>query len=331
MPCIGSTTTPSTRRSCPHTVSTRAASWMPSTQIRLARAVRAVRFATFDRARGRDHRPLARGGGTTSVAGRPVDQERGGRSGKTRWRPCRSSRVTSRTSTRTTAPQNRWRVLDDDARARRGPRDLPLADDPRPSAPNGRGSRASWPRGARRRDRVSAGASRGCTATDRAGAAHDTPSARPRRPFHRTSVTVRGRVSPHGRRAARRALVSLTLVPCASATFTVWSSAWLAGAAAPDDVLDALGPVGAGPRRRRGGRRHRAHPLLSAPGTRPAPVTFLLAALRRAAPRGPGRVVLPAPGDPRGLPGPGPFSRAAMGAGEGCAVRRRGRRDRARP
>ena len=40
----------------------------------------------------------------------------------------------------------------------------------------------------------------------------------------------------------RGALVSLTLVPCASATFTVWSSAWLAGAAAPDDVLDALGP-----------------------------------------------------------------------------------------
>jgi hypothetical protein len=106
-------------------------------------------------------------------------------------------------------------------------------------------------------------------------------------------------------------------VPCASATFTVWSSAWLAGAAAPDDVLDALGPWG------------RAHDVvaaeagtalahsLAAPGTAPGSVTFLLAALRRAAPRGPGRLVLPAPGDPRGLPGPGPFSRAAMAAGEG--------------
>ncbi|MGZ8749516.1 MAG: hypothetical protein ACXWYP_01415 [Pseudonocardia sp.] len=106
-------------------------------------------------------------------------------------------------------------------------------------------------------------------------------------------------------------------MPCASATFTVWSSAWLAGAAAPDDVLDALGPWA---------QAHdvvavdadtaRTHSL-SAPGTPAGSVTFLLAALRRAAPRGPGRVVLPAPGDPRGLPGPGPFSRAAMGAGEG--------------
>jgi len=112
-------------------------------------------------------------------------------------------------------------------------------------------------------------------------------------------------------------MVSLTPVPCASATFTVWSSAWLAGAAAPDDVLDALGPWA------------QAHDVvaadtgtalahsLSAPGTPAGSVTFLLAALRRAAPRGPGRVVLPAPGDPRGLPGPGPFSRAAMAAGEG--------------
>jgi hypothetical protein len=106
-------------------------------------------------------------------------------------------------------------------------------------------------------------------------------------------------------------------VPCASATFTVWSSAWLAGAAAPDDVLDALGPwaqthdvVAADT------ETAHAHSL-SAPGTPPGSVTFLLAALRRAAPRGPGRVVLPAPGDPRGLPGPGPFSRAAMAAGEG--------------
>ena len=106
MPCIGSTTTPSTRRSCPHTVSTRAASWMPSTQIRLARAVRAVRFATFTDPDADTTGPFATGGGTTSVAGRPSTRNAAGRSGKTRWRPCRSSRVTSRTSTRTTAPQN---------------------------------------------------------------------------------------------------------------------------------------------------------------------------------------------------------------------------------
>jgi hypothetical protein len=46
-------------------------------------------------------------------------------------------------------------------------------------------------------------------------------------------------------------------------------------------------------------------------------VTFLLAALRRAAPRSPARLVLPAPGDVRGLPGPGLFSREATAAGEG--------------
>ena len=106
-------------------------------------------------------------------------------------------------------------------------------------------------------------------------------------------------------------------MPCASATFTVWSSAWLAGVAAPDDVLDALAPWA---------QHHdvvaadadtaHAH-ALAAPGAPAGSVTFLLAALRRAAPRGPGRLVLPTPGDPRGLPGPGPFSRAAMGAGEG--------------
>ena len=115
-----------------------------------------------------------------------------------------------------------------------------------------------------------------------------------------------------------RALASLTPVPCASATFTVWSSAWLAGAAAPDDVLDALGPWG------------QAHDVvaadagtalahsLSAPGA-PGGIGDVPARRARAAPHrgGPGRLVLPAPGDPRGLPGPGPFSRASMGAGEG--------------
>jgi hypothetical protein len=37
-------------------------------------------------------------------------------------------------------------------------------------------------------------------------------------------------------------VVSLAFVPRSSATFAVWSSAWLAGSAAPDDVLDALTP-----------------------------------------------------------------------------------------
>jgi hypothetical protein len=106
-------------------------------------------------------------------------------------------------------------------------------------------------------------------------------------------------------------------VPRPSATFTVWCSAWLAGAAAPDDVLDALAPWAD------------AHEVLAADpataGTTALPragapassLTFLLAALRRSAPRSPARLVLPVPGDIRGLPGPGVFSRESTSAGEG--------------
>jgi hypothetical protein len=101
---------------------------------------------------------------------------------------------------------------------------------------------------------------------------------------------------------------------------TVWVSAWLVGGAAPDDVLDALEPWG------------EAHDALAAdaatgrgiglpgPTDRPTSVTFLLAALRKArgaATHGPARLVLAAPGDLRGLPGPGPFSHAVVYAGEG--------------
>nr|WP_222131959.1 hypothetical protein [Pseudonocardia sp. C8] len=97
----------------------------------------------------------------------------------------------------------------------------------------------------------------------------------------------------------------------------VWASAWLAGVAAPDDVLDALAPWS------------EAHDVLAAddetatltalpgPGTAPTSTTMLLAAVRRATPRGQARLVLPAPGDVRGLPGPGRFSREATTAGEG--------------
>lgn len=112
-------------------------------------------------------------------------------------------------------------------------------------------------------------------------------------------------------------MVSLALVPRASATLAVWASAWLAGAAAPDDVLDSLAPWSD------------AHDVLAAddetadatgipgPGSPPTSITMLLAALRRITPRGQARLVLPAPGDVRGLPGPGWFSREATTAGEG--------------
>jgi hypothetical protein len=58
---------------------------------------------------------------------------------------------------------------------------------------------------------------------------------------------------------------------------------------------------------------------LPGPAEPPTSVAFLLAALRRAGsdPRSPARLVLPAAGDVRGVPGPGPFSQAAIEAGEG--------------
>ncbi|MFP5021308.1 hypothetical protein [Pseudonocardia phyllosphaerae] len=104
---------------------------------------------------------------------------------------------------------------------------------------------------------------------------------------------------------------------CASATLAVWASAWLAGAAAPDDVLDALAPWSD------------AHDVvaadddaaeltaLPAAGTPPTSTAMLLITIRKLAPRGQARLVLPAPGDVRGLPGPGRFSREATATGEG--------------
>ncbi|OLT21354.1 hypothetical protein BJF78_34235 [Pseudonocardia sp. CNS-139] len=110
-------------------------------------------------------------------------------------------------------------------------------------------------------------------------------------------------------------------MPCPSATFTVWTSAWLVGAAAPDDVLDALSPWADAHDVQAADTDTARQTGLPAPGTPVTSLTFLLAALRRTAGAGrepsPARLVLPAPGDVRGLPGPGPFSRAALTAGEG--------------
>jgi hypothetical protein len=106
-------------------------------------------------------------------------------------------------------------------------------------------------------------------------------------------------------------------VPRPSATFTVWCSAWLAGAAAPDDVLDALAPWAEAHDVLAADEDTAAATSLPAPGSPVSSLTFLLAALRREAPRSPARLVLPAPGDVRGLPGPGVFSRESTATGEG--------------
>ena len=111
-------------------------------------------------------------------------------------------------------------------------------------------------------------------------------------------------------------------MPNASASLAVWSAAWVAGSVGADDVLDALAPWS------------EAHDVVAADAAVAVTVDLptpdhagvgLVAALgvvrRRVGTGRPldARVVLPAPGDVRGLPGPAGLREAAMAAGE-CAV-----------
>jgi hypothetical protein len=112
---------------------------------------------------------------------------------------------------------------------------------------------------------------------------------------------------------------------CPSATLSVWANAWLAGKAAPDDVLDALScwapiqsvtaydAVAAG------------HTGLPWPDIHDAGVVSLLQTLRKAGGRSSTgmpsiTVVLPIPGDVRGLPPGTQFGRDAIAAGEAVIV-----------
>jgi hypothetical protein len=112
---------------------------------------------------------------------------------------------------------------------------------------------------------------------------------------------------------------------CPSATLSIWANAWLAGQAAPDDVLDALScwaptqsvtaydAVAAG------------HTGLPWPDIHDAGVVSLLQTLRMAAGRSSTgtpsiTVVLPIPGDVRGLPPGTQFGRDAIAAGEAVIV-----------
>ncbi|MBV8861912.1 MAG: hypothetical protein JO082_14440 [Mycobacterium sp.] len=115
---------------------------------------------------------------------------------------------------------------------------------------------------------------------------------------------------------------------CPSATLSLWANAWLAGTAAPDDVLDALScwapvqsvtaydAVAAG------------HTGLPWPDVHDAGAVSLLQTLRTAAGqsnRAPAgapsiQVVLPVPGDVRGLSAGSQFERDALAAGEAVIV-----------
>lgn len=111
---------------------------------------------------------------------------------------------------------------------------------------------------------------------------------------------------------------------CPSLSLSVWANAWLAGAAAPDDVLDALSlwaPI----------HSVTAYDSVAAsrtglpwPDLNDSGSVSLLQTVRMAA--GPAghaptiRVVLPVPGDVRGLPAGTQFQRDAVTAGEAVIV-----------
>ncbi|MFL6124589.1 hypothetical protein [Actinophytocola sp.] len=104
-----------------------------------------------------------------------------------------------------------------------------------------------------------------------------------------------------------------------SATLAVWSSAWLSGAAAADDVLDALQDwaelhevVAADERL----ASTLEIPLRGEAGGSPA---ALLAALRRSGAEN-AELVMPVPGDVRGLGGASQFASEALRAGEAVVL-----------
>src|SRR5262252_3626442 len=96
-----------------------------------------------------------------------------------------------------------------------------------------------------------------------------------------------------------------------SARLVTWARAWRAGTVSYDDVADET--AGA-----------EEHMVADAPGTwTEIPLREAVKALAKLHPDEI-RLVLPAAGDPRGLPGPGTFSAAAMEAGEGVIASRLG-------
>lgn len=100
-----------------------------------------------------------------------------------------------------------------------------------------------------------------------------------------------------------------------SATLVVWASAWRNGCVASDDVLDAL-QVWADVHRVRAADAETAAALdVPGPDEPPAAAALLLAALRHSDLSEAG-IVLPIPGDVRGLGGKSSFAEDAMRAGE---------------
>src|SRR5262245_30779037 len=113
---------------------------------------------------------------------------------------------------------------------------------------------------------------------------------------------------------------------CPSATLTVWANAWLAGVAAPDDVLDALSIWA--PRHSvtaydsvAAGCTGLPWPDLTDAGAVSMLQTMRTAASRASDPPAIG-IVLPVPGDVRGLPAGTQFQQDALAAGQAIIVTR---------
>jgi hypothetical protein len=99
-----------------------------------------------------------------------------------------------------------------------------------------------------------------------------------------------------------------TLSARRSSRFVAWVRAWRAGLVPYDEVADE---IAAG----------EEHLVADAPGAwTDIPLRDALSALSKLSPDEI-RLVLPAPGDPRGLPGPGAFAGAALLAGEAVVAR----------
>ena len=94
-----------------------------------------------------------------------------------------------------------------------------------------------------------------------------------------------------------------------SGVLAAWTSAWLAGEAAYDDVVARVTGDD---------EPHRVTGLPGSDGD--TPLGWALPVLRERSPEGV-QAVLPVAGDPRGLPGPGPFTTAALAAGEAVVGR----------
>ncbi|GAB3449836.1 hypothetical protein GCM10027436_45170 [Actinophytocola sediminis] len=99
----------------------------------------------------------------------------------------------------------------------------------------------------------------------------------------------------------------------------VWSSAWLSGSAAADDVLDALQCWAESHEVVAADERLAASLELPERGTPGAGLATLLAALRRAGADA-AQLAMPVPGDVRGLGGPSPFASEALRSGEAVVL-----------